>query len=283
MSLPSINSSAELHWRERGTGSPVLLIHGLGSSGADWAFQAPALAARHRVIAPDLRGCGASAPLPRQYSIADYADDLRRLLDRLALDTTDVVGFSFGGAVALELALRDPARVRRLVKINSLASYRVDHWRKWLEVYGQLAAIRVLGLKRTARGIAHRLFPSVWQHAMRARVEAVIGNASLADYLIAVRALNGWSALERVDQLRARTFLLAAEYDYTPLPEKREHARRLGAQFAVVQGSRHGTPFDAIGATNAALLAFLADAPLPQPLRADLEHEAPAAAPEGWI
>jgi pimeloyl-ACP methyl ester carboxylesterase len=63
--------------------------------------------------------------------------------------------------------------------------------------------------------------------------------------------------------LRSRTLLIAAEYDYTPLAEKRALAARLGAALVVVRDSRHGTPFDAITITNAALLAHLADRPLP--------------------
>ncbi len=276
-------SHAPLHHREAGRGRAVVLLHGLGSSSADWVFQAVPLAAARRVIAPDLRGAGASAPVPVGHGIADYAADVWALLDRLKVADADLVGFSFGGAVALEMALQAPARVARLILINSLASYRVDHWRKWLEVYGQLAAIRLLGLPRTARAIARRLFPQPWQAAMRERVERVVGGARLADYRVAVRALNGWCALRRLDRLSARTLMIAAEFDYTPLAEKREHARRMGATLAVVAGSRHGTQFDAVAATNALLEAFLADRPLPSGLRADRADQAPVVPPAGWI
>jgi hypothetical protein len=72
-----------------------------------------------------------------------------------------------------------------------------------------------------------------------------------------------WSATERLDRLRAKALIIAAENDFTPLEEKRALATRVGADFVMVRGSRHGTPFDAVRATNAALLSFLSDEPLP--------------------
>lgn len=279
--------SARSHafWREFGAGPPVLLVHGLGSSGADWAFQIPALAGRHRVIVPDLRGSGRRAGAPGPYSIAGFADELWALADALGHETLDLVGFSLGGAVALEMALARPDRVARLVTINSLPSYRVDHWRKWLEVHVQAALVRTLGLPRVARMVARRLFPHDHQAPMRARVVEVLGAQPVRSYLATADALAGWCAGERIGALRARTLLVAAEHDYTPLDEKRAWARRMGAAFAVVRGSRHGTPFDSIAATNACLAAFLADAPLPpdDTLAIDPPERMPGAPPPGIL
>jgi hypothetical protein len=67
--------------------------------------------------------------------------------------------------------------------------------------------------------------------------------------------------------LRSRILLIAAEHDFTPLAEKRELAARLKADIVVVRGSRHGTPFDSVEATNASLLALLTDQPLPPQIR----------------
>jgi pimeloyl-ACP methyl ester carboxylesterase len=272
-------------WREFGAGPPVLLVHGLGSSGADWAFQIPPLVATRRVIVPDLRGSGRLATARGPFSIAGFADELWALVDALELDTIDLVGFSLGGAVALEMALAQPQRVTRLVTINSLPSYRVDHWRKWLEVHVQAALVRTLGLPRVARMVARRLFPHDHQAPMRARVVDVLGAQPVRSYLDTANALAGWCAGERIGALRARTLLVAAEHDYTPLDEKREWARRMGAAFAVVRGSRHGTPFDSIAATNACLTAFLADAPLPSDdtLAIDPPERMPGAPPPGIL
>jgi 3-oxoadipate enol-lactonase len=267
-----------LHYLVRGSGEPVLLVHGLGSSGADWAFQLPALEAHFRVIVPDLPGSGHSAAPSGPLSIESFASALWALLDHLHASPANVVGFSLGGAVALEMALQRPQCVPRLALINSLASYRVDHWRKWLEARLPGALVRTLGMRRTAGMVAARLFPEPWQRPMRDRAASVIGSVPAGRYLGAARALERWSASERLASVRSRTLVLAAEHDYTPMKEKRELAARLRASLVEVRGSRHGTPFDAIDITNASLLALLRDEEPPP--RESWQRDAPERAPE---
>jgi len=252
-----------MHYLERGAGAATVLIHGLGSSGADWAFQVPVLAEFGRIIVPDLAGCGHSSRPEQPYSVAAWAAETWALLGALGVHEPNLVGFSMGGAVALEMALQRPQAVPRLALINSLATYRVDHWTKWCKARIDAALVRLLGIERTAALIAARLFPDPGQAAMRARAAIVIGSVPANTYLDQARALERWSAVPRLAQLQSRTLLIAAEYDYTPLAEKRALAARLGAGLVVVRDSRHGTPFDAIRVTNAALLAHLRDLPLP--------------------
>jgi pimeloyl-ACP methyl ester carboxylesterase len=275
----------DLYWLERGRGRPVVLLHGLGSCGGDSAFQVPALQDEFRTILPDLRGSGRSAHPPGPYSIAGFADDTWALLDHLGVRDADVVGFSLGGAVALEMALQRPAHVPRLVTINSLACYHVDGFRKWAELTIQSWVVRLGGMERAARLVAERVFPEPYQAAMRERAARVIGATPVSPYLDSVRALAGWCATDRLGSLASRTLMIAAEFDYTPLGEKRELAAQVGAEFVVVRGSRHGTPFDAIEATNACLSAFLSDRPLPPPTacRIDAPERVPTAPPPGSV
>lgn len=273
-----MTSATRMRLRCYGGGSPLLLIHGLGSSGDDWAFQIGPLAEHHRLLVPDLPGCGRSPPLA-QASIEGYARALWARLDDLGIRSLDIAGFSLGGAVALEMALQRPRSVSRLATINSLPSYRIDHWRKWLEFHLQVAMVRVLGLQRTARMVARRMFPHAHQAPMRARVVAVVGAAQVDDYLRCARALANWCAAERCAGFTTPMLMLAGEHDYTPLAEKRAWAGRLRAQLRVVCGSRHGTPFDAIDATNRALRAFFDGAPVPEGLCLDRPEQAPAAPP----
>ena len=249
----------ELFYECVGSGPPLLLIHGLGSSGEDWAFQRDAFAQRHTLILVDLRGSGRSAKPAGPYAIAQFAADLLALLDALDVPHTDVLGFSLGGSVALEMALAQPQRVRRLVLCNALADYRTNTWRKWLEAHAQLTLVRLLGVRGTARLVARRMFPRAEQAAMRQRVIDVVGANPKAAYVATINALIGWSALERLPQVRSATLLVAAEHDYTPLAQRHAEAMRLPrAEVRVIAGSRHGTPFDAIDAFNACVLDFLA-------------------------
>jgi pimeloyl-ACP methyl ester carboxylesterase len=163
------SSDSKLHYRVRGVGEPVLLIHGLGSSGADWALQVSALAGDFPVIVPDLPGCGHSERRTSICAIEAFADSLWSLVDDLDEARVNIVGFSLGGAVALEMALQRPDAVPRLALINTLATYRVDDWRKWCEARVPAALVRLLGMRNMARLLAGRSFPEPWQQKMRER------------------------------------------------------------------------------------------------------------------
>lgn len=205
--------------------------------------------------------------MPAGYAIKGFAESLWALMDHLGVAGPNLVGFSLGGAVALEMALQRPASVPRLVLINSLACYHIDHWRKWLEARVPAAIVRILGMRRMARLLAGRVLPERWQQPMRDRAVAVIGAVPAATYLGMAAALEAWSATDRLGLLRSRILIIAAEHDYTPLAEKRALAAQLRARILVVNGSRHGTPFDSIAITNASLIAQLTDAPLPESAR----------------
>ncbi|HEY2781703.1 MAG TPA: alpha/beta hydrolase [Steroidobacteraceae bacterium] len=256
-----------IHYLERGRGEPLLLIHGLGCSGADWAFQVAALEQRFRIIVPDLPGSGHSLPPRSEYTIEGFAAALWKLMDHLHIVHPNIVGFSLGGAVALEMAALRPACVPRLGLINSLATYLPRDLRKWLETYVAATVVRLLGMPRAACLMAARLFPEPWQRAMREHAAHALGSVPANSYLATGLALARWAILDRLDRLKSRVLLIAAENDFTPLAEKRELAKRLRAELVVVRGSRHGTPFDSVEATNASLLALLTDQPLPPAIR----------------
>jgi 3-oxoadipate enol-lactonase len=256
-----------IHYLQRGQGEPLLLIHGLGSSGADWAFQVAALERRFRIIVPDLPGSGHSPPPSSEYTIDGFASAMWKLMDHLGVATPNIVGFSLGGAVALEMATLRPASVPRLGLINSLATYRPRDVRKWLETYVSATMVRLLGMPRAARFMAARLFPEPWQRAMREHAASAMGLVPANSYLGTGLALARWAILDRLDQLKCRILIIAAENDFTSLAEKQDLAAKLNAELVVVRGSRHGTPFDSVEVTNASLLALLTDQPLPPQTR----------------
>lgn len=115
--MPRPSEAISLHYTDTGAAdpAPVLLLHGGGSSSATWVQLTAELTRRgRRVIAPDLRGHGAS-PRSADYRLVSYHADIVRLLTELGLGAVDVVGHSLGGHLALSLAEQDPARVRRLI------------------------------------------------------------------------------------------------------------------------------------------------------------------------
>jgi pimeloyl-ACP methyl ester carboxylesterase len=104
-------SGERLHVEEAGEGPAVVLLHAGGLDGRMWEPIVPALAARHRVIVYDQRGFGRS-PVAR--GTVSFVDDLVSVLDGRSIDSAALVGASFGGRVALEMAIEHPGRVRAL-------------------------------------------------------------------------------------------------------------------------------------------------------------------------
>jgi pimeloyl-ACP methyl ester carboxylesterase len=115
-----------LYVEEQGKGAPVLLIHGFGASTYTWRHVAPELAKTHRVIAVDLKGFGQSdKPFDSRYSVFDQAELLAQLIVDKDLRNLTLVGHSFGGGIALLLALeaneRLEGRITKLVLLDSIA------------------------------------------------------------------------------------------------------------------------------------------------------------------
>ena len=100
------DAPVNLYYEEQGKGPPVLLLHGFGASTFTWRHVAPDLAETHRVIAVDLKGFGQSdKPFDERYSVSDQAELLAQLIEDKDLRDLTIVGHSFGGGVALRLAL----------------------------------------------------------------------------------------------------------------------------------------------------------------------------------
>jgi 2-hydroxymuconate-semialdehyde hydrolase len=125
---PEIGKSVEAggiatNYHDIGSGFPAVLLHGSGpgvSAWANWRLTIPALAEACRVIAPDVVGFGfTDRPKRIDYSMPTWIKHAIDFLDALGIGQTDIVGNSFGGGLALALAVKYPARVRRLVLMGS--------------------------------------------------------------------------------------------------------------------------------------------------------------------
>jgi 2-hydroxymuconate-semialdehyde hydrolase len=119
-----IAAGIRTNYHDLGSGAPLLMIHGSGpgvSAWANWRLVLPELQKGRRVIAPDMVGFGyTDRPPGQRYGMQAWVEHALGLLDALQIEQADLVGNSFGGALALALAIRHPQRVRRLVLMGSV-------------------------------------------------------------------------------------------------------------------------------------------------------------------
>ncbi|HUG24477.1 alpha/beta fold hydrolase [Piscinibacter sp.] len=142
-----------------GAGPPVLLLHGLFASGANWREVAAGLAATHRVYSVDLRNHGRS-PRCADMSYLAMADDVLRLIERQGLQRPALVGHSMGGKVAMALALTAPWAVGRLAVIDVAPLTYVDRWSHQLQrVMATLLDEPPPGAAAVHSALAHWMIP----------------------------------------------------------------------------------------------------------------------------
>ena len=118
----------EVGYRRSGTGPAVLLLHGLAGSSITWRAVHRQLSLTHDVIAPDMLGHGESAKPVGDYSLGAFASGLRDFLAAIDVPTATIVGHSFGGGVAMQLAYQHPELCDRLVLVGSGGLGREVSW-----------------------------------------------------------------------------------------------------------------------------------------------------------
>jgi 3-oxoadipate enol-lactonase len=250
----------ELHYEVTGRGEPVLLLHGLGSCSLDWEKQMPALKERYTVITLDVRGHGQSGKPRGPYSIGLFAQDVARVLEKLALGPAHVVGISMGGMIAFQLAVDAPRLVRTLTVINSAPAVVPKTLSEWLTLRLRLWLPRLFGLRWLAKRIAAVNFPRPEQEAdRRLLAERLAGNDPVA-YRAATKAIIGWSVADRIGDIPCPALVVSGDHDYTPVELKQAYAARMrDARVSVIADSRHVTTHDQPAALNRVLLDFLTE------------------------
>lgn len=235
-------NGTEIAYAATGAGDPVVLVHGGDANSEHWAFQVQALAGQYQVILLDSRGHGRSPYNGGALTYAQLADDVLALLDLLGIERAHLVGWSDGGIIGLDLALRHPERLRKVVAFGAnadLSGYRTD-------TGDEGAIISAFGSHNDADYA--RLSPAPERH------QAMI---------VALRQMWKTEPAYSSEELRTITtpFLIMAGADEEIIAEG--HTRYLagtipGAELALLPNCGHFGHMQEPEAFNAAMLAFLA-------------------------
>lgn len=243
-------AGARLRYAVAGEGPPLLLVHGLGGTIENWRALAPALAARHRVVVPDLPGHGHSAPLAGTPGIDTFADAVLAVAEEEGAAPAVWVGHSLGGLLGLRAAALRPEAVRGLVLAAAAgpsSTSRSAH-----------VALTSLGLIQPGKLIAP--FRRSWSRSRTGRYAAfgwwgvadtdalepelaeafLVGPAHHTNTGQAGRALLGSDPRAELEHISCPLLLLWGASDkWVPLADGMEYARRLHAPLRAIAGCGH--------------------------------------------
>lgn len=263
----AVDGGMLISYERKGQGTPLLLIGGLGCDMRFWRpFQLPTLSKHHDTIIYDNRGIGGSDKPEGPYSTAEMADDAAGLLSAVGVDTAHVLGVSMGGMIALELAIRHPARLRSLVVACGIA--RSDAWMRFKQVGNQKLAqlpvedqdlreamARMNLLWMCAPGFFEQ--PEVVDRALNLMQE---GQQPWEAYCWQSQALHDHDATDGLAGIGCPTLVMVGREDIlTPIRYAEEIAQGIpGAELKIFDNAGHLFMFERADDFNSAVLEFLA-------------------------
>lgn len=216
----------KLHTLIQGQGFPILCIHGHPGSAACMSVFTDRLSQRYQTLAPDLRGYGHSRTA-QSFAMADHLSDLEDLLDRHQIQQCLILGWSLGGILALELALRHPQRVTGLILIATAAQPRGNHppisWQD--NVYTGMVAIvnglfpawqwsiDTFGRRSLYRHLLQNHTPQTYHYMARQALPAYLRTSSSARRALAKALRSPYDRLADLGKITCPALVLAGEND----------------------------------------------------------------------
>jgi pimeloyl-ACP methyl ester carboxylesterase len=263
-------NGAHLFYEVWGEGEPLLLIPGLGLNHQSWQDEIPAYMGEFKVIAFDPRGTGLSSfPGGVDVTTALLADDAAALLDSLGVDAAHVLGWSLGGMVAQEMALRHPEKVRSLILGATTAggphSVPSEDW-----AVAAFTAFLTQGRDVTTPNFLEALFSPAYLADHHSEAIGQIGRLNsgvpspLQATMAQAQAQSAHDTYDRLPGITAPTLILQGADDrLVPAENARILAERIpGAELILLEGARDAYQLEKRAEVDAAVLDFLRRHPL---------------------
>jgi pimeloyl-ACP methyl ester carboxylesterase len=267
MALPPLQTVAvdglRLAWREAGQGTPLVLLHGIGSASDSWEYQLAHFAGDFRVVAWDAPGYGGSSDFNIETpSAADFADALDRLLGALGIERCHLVGHSLGALIAAAFASRHPDWILSLTLANAAAGHgRLDAKTRAARLHERLGDLEAYGPAGMAERRAPRLVAPGASPEVLARVQAVMARVRPAGYSRAARMLAEGDIFADLAHIDRPTLVMCGTLDrVTPEESNRAIAKALSnGRFEPLPGLGHASYVESPELFNLVLGRFLAE------------------------
>jgi len=263
--MPTIEVNGQtLYYEVHGQGDPLLCVMGLSADTLAWMLQVPAFSAAHRTAIFDNRDVGQSSMASGPYEIADMAQDALALADALELESFHLLGMSMGGAIAQEIVLAAPERVRTLTLAVTFAAGGA-----WARKLSEVWAERVTKISR--EGHVDELMLLNFSEAFYENAQGVewVRGMMLQHphpqppeaFIRQLEACGRHDARERLRSVDVPTHVIGGEYDIlVPAWKSRELAELIpAAELTVLPGSPHGANVERAEEFNRAVLDFIAE------------------------
>ena len=251
-------TNISMYYEIDGAGEALVFIHGLGSSGKDWQFQAGFFPAHFQTLTYDVRGHGESEKAKPPYSVSLFAKDLAELLGELGISKAHLVGISMGGWIAFQFGLDYPEMTRSLTIINSWADMRPKNFQERKTLFQRNVLFRLFSMRKIGEILGPRIFIKPEQKDLLDTLVENWAKNHKPSYMASMKAGTGWSVADQLDQIKCPVLVVAADEDYTPVSAKQEYVDKLpNARLVVIEDSRHATPVEKPDEFNQVLLAFL--------------------------
>jgi len=252
----------DLHGRQDADAPTIILSSGLGGSASYWAPQLAALSDDYRIVTYDHRGCGRTGgEVPADGGIAAMADDVLEIAEQLGLTRFDFMGHALGGLIGLDLALRKPGIIGKLVLINAW-SKADPHSGRCFDV--RIELLEKSGVPAFVKAQPLFLYPAVWMSENVERLEAEERHAihhfqGRTNILRRIAALRAFDVDDRLQDIKTETLVIATRDDLlVPYTRSIRLAEGLSnSQLQLVDFGAHAVNVTAPDAFNAAILRFL--------------------------
>ena len=252
----------DLYGRQDADAPTIILSSGLGGSASYWAPQLAALSDDYRIVTYDHRGCGRTGgEVPADGGIAAMADDVLEIAEQLGLTRFDFMGHALGGLIGLDLALRKPGMIGKLVLINAW-SKADPHSGRCFDV--RIELLEKSGVPAFVKAQPLFLYPAVWMSENAERLEAEERHAidhfqGRSNILRRIAALRAFDVDNRLQDIKTETLVIATRDDLlVPYTRSIRLAEGLSnSQLQLVDFGAHAVNVTAPDAFNAAILRFL--------------------------